>query len=62
MEGHRFDGVLGGRAHRKGVGCKAARSSQPEQKEQHELAEAYFRAIAVEITKNTPDEELAEME
>lgn len=31
-------------------------------KEQHELAEAYFRAIAVEITKNTPDEELAEME
>ena len=31
-------------------------------KEQHELAEAYCRAIAVEITKNTPDEELAEME
>lgn len=31
-------------------------------KEQHELAEAYCRAIAVEITKNTPDEELAKME
>ena len=31
-------------------------------KEQHELAEAYCCAIAVEITKNTPDEELAKME
>lgn len=30
--------------------------------EQHELAQDYCRAIAVEITKDTPDEELAEME
>ena len=30
--------------------------------EQHELAQAYCRAIAVEITKNTSDEQLAEME
>ena len=29
---------------------------------QHELAQAYCRAIAVEITKNTSDEQLAEME
>lgn len=30
--------------------------------EQHQLAQDYCRAIAVEITKDTPDEELAEME
>ena len=30
--------------------------------EQHELAQAYCRAIAVEITKDTSDEQLAEME
>ena len=30
--------------------------------EQHELAQSYCRAIAVEITKNTSDEELAEMD
>ena len=30
--------------------------------EQHELAQAYCRAIAVEVTKNTSDEELAEMD
>ena len=29
---------------------------------QHELAQAYCRAIAVEVTKNTSDEELAEMD
>ena len=29
---------------------------------QHELAQAYCRAIAVEITKNISDEQLAEME
>lgn len=29
---------------------------------QHQLAQDYCRAIAVEITKDTPDEELAEME
>ena len=30
--------------------------------EQHQLAEAYFRAIAVEVTKATSDEELAMIE
>lgn len=30
--------------------------------EQHELAQAYCHAIAVEVTKNTSDEELAEMD
>ena len=29
--------------------------------EQHELAQNYCRAIAVEITKNTTDEEMAAM-
>lgn len=30
--------------------------------EQHQLAQDYCRAIAVEVTKNTSDEELAEIE
>ena len=30
--------------------------------EHHELAQDYCRAIAVKITKDTPDEELAEIE
>jgi hypothetical protein len=29
---------------------------------QHELAKAYCRAIAVEVVRPTPDEELVEME
>ena len=39
---------------------KAAPDLSKEQ--QHELAQAYCRAIAVEVTKNTSDEELAEMD
>lgn len=42
--------------------AKLRKAPSMTKEEQHELAQAYCHAIAVEITKDTPDEELAEME
>ena len=42
--------------------AKLRKAPSMTKEEQHELAQAYCRAIAVEITKNTSDEQLAEME
>ena len=42
--------------------AKLRKAPSMTKEEQHELAQAYSRAIAVEITKNTSDEQLAQME
>ena len=45
----------------KGWDAKLRKAPSMTKEEQHELAQAYCRAIAVEITKDTSDEQLAEI-